>query len=1198
MLLLPKKVGAFTLTRKLGTGGVAESYVGVNEQSGRAVVVRRILPFILRDPSRLAAIEARVVDLIGVRHPFLVQVLEHVKEGDEHFIVEEHIDGVNLEKVLNWCRQGGRSFPHNVFLNIATQVCNGLEALHGRAGKGSNAENVLHLGLKPGAIFITRDGKVMLGSYGLTRSPTLLPHGGVSGPVPARMEYLSPEQTHPDQKLSPASDVFSLGAILYELLTLEALFRADSNLQTIHKVRRAEVTTQLLRAKQLMPGLDKVLYRALSLNPRHRYQRAFVLREDLRGLMAGFSFANIADETRALVAPLLEGLPAPGAAPAPEAPGPVDSFEDANPTRIDADPMNTAQITAQALQARAAAERSGKMMPIHVEPAEVSESTESLLTKDHDVPTDLGFDEAPPTPDQDRPTLPGSDARVAEAVRTGLGLPPSLPFGPMPVPAVEDNEATGDLTGPDHTSFDALVPEAAAANEEAETLAGPAAVAAAGVAAAAAAAAPGSTSSFLAPTAPTPPSSTGAFLAQRGPAASRPADEEDLAPAQPVAVLGRGAPPSPDRPAPPPLPGGGRDAVSAPIPRHLPFPTPPDPTSAGSGSMRKVEPGRDPLSGHEPPPRPIPPPPPGPALDAPSAPVKPPTLAKPAAPAAAPPAPAPVPPTPVMAQTTGAFSRPMPGPGLSRPMPGPTLSKTGAGPVGDPSTAGRAEAPTGPRVEPPAPARADAATGPRPAPPPLAAPPPAAAPPVAARAPVVPVAAPGAPSPGVSARPLPRPVPPPPPAPAPADPFEEPRSGGGGLLFGGALVGMFGLVVVCAGVSWAAYSYLGSGTDEPAVASSEAAPADGAPAGDAADVMADAAPPTVLPMDPEQDAAAVLAAATPPSEPAPAAEPAPAEPPPAEPSPSATVAATTPPRSSGGTATSGTAASGGGSGAAGGYGSTASTAPRSGTTSTTRPTTTATRAPEPSREIAYTAPASTRTTTSTGRTSSSTYTPTVATSSYKPTTATSTTSTSRTATSLPSSEAVAEPLPDTSVAATPVSVLEDYVDDAKRGKLAADAVSTLEAVAIGDPQYTRSRALLLMNAQRRNDDAGTRKYLDQIMALPENRYNPVYLVDQARYAVNHGDFQTAIEKAQLAERYWARLPPELVFSKRAEIYEIEAAAWQGKFYKSGSDLELLEHAIRDWERYRDHVATRSRDDLSKRAEAQIAKLEDIKSRLE
>ncbi|MFT5683879.1 MAG: serine/threonine protein kinase, partial [Myxococcota bacterium] len=283
MMLLPKTVGPFTLIRKLGTGGVAESYHGIlDEQGSQGVLVRRILPYVLHDPTRMASTEARVRDLLGVRHPFLVRVLDWVADGDDRFIVEDLVDGVSLERVLRWCRENDSPIPHNVYLNLATQICNGLEALHGRPGKGTGSGSVLHLALKPSAIQITREGKVVLGSYGLSRSPTVLSHGGMQNPVPVRVEYLSPEQTHPDQKLTPASDIFSLGSLLYEMLTLETLFRSDNNLQTINRIRRVEITTQLLSAREVMPGLDKVLYRALSLNPRHRYQRAFVLREDLR----------------------------------------------------------------------------------------------------------------------------------------------------------------------------------------------------------------------------------------------------------------------------------------------------------------------------------------------------------------------------------------------------------------------------------------------------------------------------------------------------------------------------------------------------------------------------------------------------------------------------------------------------------------------------------------------------------------------------------------------------------------------------------------------------------------------------------------------------------------------------------------------------------------------------------------------------
>lgn len=938
MLLLPKKIGNYTLLRKLGTGGTAESYVGTNDAQGsRPVVVRRILPYVLRDPQRLAAIETRIQDLIGVRHPFLVHVAEHVVAGEEHFVVEEHVDGVTLDKVMTWCRQNQRVLPHNVFLNIATQVCNGLEALHGRPGKASGSEHVLHLGLKPSSVFVTRDGKVMVGGYGLTRNPTTLPQG--AGPVPARLEYLSPEQTQPEQPLTPASDLFSLGSILYELLTGEALFRADSNLQTLHKVRRAEVTSQLLRVKELMPGLDKILYRTLSLNPKHRYQRAFVLREDLRGLMAGYSFAAISDDTRVFLAPLLDTVAPPhggGLATAPDAPAGADRFDDGGETRVDPDPMTTAAITAKALAERAARERSQLML--------------------------VTLDDAPETGETEH-TSPEADVEP-----------------PTSVPRDEHTEHGDDL---DRPTF--------------------------------------------------------------GPDGEREGLTSDLGAA------------APNRRPPPPS-----EARVVPL-RPLP-PLAAEPPAVEATAFERAEPAAQAA------PAPVVPPPP--VIDAPRA---------EAAPAG--------------------FSRPMPGPNgaFSRPMPPPGGTSGPARPA-EPR-------PAGAEVIPLSPARA--------APPPPAAPPLQAVPPV---------------------EDLPEPAP----------------SGRGGLIVGVTAVVALVAIVTCSGVAWFGYrTFLAPGPETVATAT-PAAPAFNP---DAFAIMADAAPPELAPIEELPDA------------------PADAAPPADAPSAMDAMAAMTAPVAAPATPTPATPAA---------------AAPVATTPVATTPVATARPAPREEREIeVYTPPARTE------RPAPSTYEPAVAVAST-PSRAPAKTPV---AAPPPAEPAVADAAVDVSITEAPVSDLERHTDAAKKGKLDAVGISELEAVDLSDPQYTRSRALLLMNAQRKGDSKAQRRYLDQLMAVPENQYNPVYLTDLARWYVNSGDYDRALEKASLAERHWARLPSELVFTKKAEIYEIQAAAWQGRFYTSDGDAELLDNAIRHWERYKAHVASRSRQDLLQRADAQIAKLHDIQERL-
>ncbi len=304
------KIGPLTLTRSLGRDALSEIWLGVlGDPAGKAVVARQLLPWVTRDATRLDPLIARSRDLAAAQNPALIGVLPPLRHGDEVVLMEEHVDTVGMNDVLAYCVENDQTVPYNVFLNVATQVCNGLEALHNRPGTETGSDNVLHLALRPAAIRLTREGRMLLGEFGLVRSPTALPATGMAGTTPPQMEYLSPEQTTPDQALSPSSDVFSLGSTLYEILTLEPMFRAQSNLQTIHRVRRAEVSSFLLHAKERLPGLDKILYRALSLNPRHRYQRAFVLREDLRGLMSGFSFARIADETREFLAPVFAARP-------------------------------------------------------------------------------------------------------------------------------------------------------------------------------------------------------------------------------------------------------------------------------------------------------------------------------------------------------------------------------------------------------------------------------------------------------------------------------------------------------------------------------------------------------------------------------------------------------------------------------------------------------------------------------------------------------------------------------------------------------------------------------------------------------------------------------------------------------------------------------------------------------------------------
>jgi len=306
--MIPQLAGAPRLIRPVGSDGAAEVHEGLTE-SGEPVLVRRVLPALLRDPGRQHALMARLRDLRSVSHPLLLGVLDIIQDGDELWVVEERTEGTPLSALITQARATGEPLSPAVVLHVATQICNALEGLHGQPTVNGEEEYILHLGLRPDNVLITPDGEIKVGGAALIRSPVGGPTGAL--PAPDRVAFLSPEQTWPDQKLSPPADVFSLGAIVVELLVGEPLFQAESALLTLEAVRRADVGEAVRGAAVFLPGIERVLQRALALNPRHRYQRAYMLREDLRGLATSASPVGVLDELMALAdrAPRPDPLP-------------------------------------------------------------------------------------------------------------------------------------------------------------------------------------------------------------------------------------------------------------------------------------------------------------------------------------------------------------------------------------------------------------------------------------------------------------------------------------------------------------------------------------------------------------------------------------------------------------------------------------------------------------------------------------------------------------------------------------------------------------------------------------------------------------------------------------------------------------------------------------------------------------------------
>ena len=286
MLLLPTVIGSWTLARKLGSDGPVDRLAATSAE-GRPALARRVDADKLHDPGRLAAVAARARDVLGVRHPSIVPAIDLLQDGSSTVLIEEAPDAVGLDRVLDYLRATGEALPAHIFLHIATQICNALEALHGRPSPAAGADQLLHLGLRPQAVLVSREGRVRLGRL------ALIP--GV-GPLPGEdadettLEYLAPEQTgRMNRAVDARADLYALGATLYALFSGRAPFVCADLLEYVHAHLAREPIALSAEAPELPRQAAEIVMTLLRKRPEERYQSAagmFPLRRWRRRSMA------------------------------------------------------------------------------------------------------------------------------------------------------------------------------------------------------------------------------------------------------------------------------------------------------------------------------------------------------------------------------------------------------------------------------------------------------------------------------------------------------------------------------------------------------------------------------------------------------------------------------------------------------------------------------------------------------------------------------------------------------------------------------------------------------------------------------------------------------------------------------------------------------------------------------------------------
>jgi WD40 repeat protein len=266
----------YQIVTEIGHGGMGTVFQAVDRQSGRTVALKQLTGNLARNPVGVARFRQEVKALASIEHPHVVRLYDSDLDSSAPFLVMEWVDGEPLSQRLN-----GRPLPPSEAARLIQLVAEAVHAAH--------VVGILHRDLKPGNILITRAGEPKVSDFGLAR-----PVGGLEGRLTeagvlvGTPEYMPPEQALGEwTALTPAADVYGLGATLYELLTGRPPFRGPSTLSVLDQVRGADP----LPPNQLQPGvpgdLQTICLKCLEKVPTARYESAAALAQDLERWQRG-----------------------------------------------------------------------------------------------------------------------------------------------------------------------------------------------------------------------------------------------------------------------------------------------------------------------------------------------------------------------------------------------------------------------------------------------------------------------------------------------------------------------------------------------------------------------------------------------------------------------------------------------------------------------------------------------------------------------------------------------------------------------------------------------------------------------------------------------------------------------------------------------------------------------------------------------
>ncbi len=257
--------GRYKILERIGSGGMSVVYRAQDLLLGRQVAVKMLHESLTGDPDFLRRFRQEAFAAASLQHPNIVTVHDIGQDGDRHYIVMEYVEGRTLKDVVRRYNQDGKVMPVSRALDLSAQISDGIGYAH-RAG-------LVHCDVKPQNVLVTHDDRIKVADFGIARAVSEASAHVDDERIWGTPQYFSPEQAAGGQP-TPASDVYSIGVMMFEMLSGQLPFTADSQAALALK-HIQEPPPHVVEINPAVPEqLDLIVNKVLSKEPTGRYRTA------------------------------------------------------------------------------------------------------------------------------------------------------------------------------------------------------------------------------------------------------------------------------------------------------------------------------------------------------------------------------------------------------------------------------------------------------------------------------------------------------------------------------------------------------------------------------------------------------------------------------------------------------------------------------------------------------------------------------------------------------------------------------------------------------------------------------------------------------------------------------------------------------------------------------------------------------------